>query len=613
MIDKKTLLNKLKIYLHTRFSRLVNRGNFESTIMKPLILLVVLCSLFICTLNAAPVRVPNLGLPETFEKQQLESNYMERLPDFYSQIQPMILLAAGNRAGNRHGSIQAANELGRMLLNFASSFPSASSKNGDLSDEEKGQTFRDGYSSALSSIRKQLANWGEIQSDDVEIMQIFANLFGSPHSGITKKTKNGEILSQSAGDKEIERKLLNDARIFFAAVSKIDPDNEVIQTLVNGANTLLSFAGRRIENGGDVHVQSSDVNGEVKQAFMNLAISLLSMTWKTINDTYGAKIQGEELEFHRTMLNIMKFLFPVMYRNAISRAGPNNEMLSKIHEWFGTMLPIMADLEVGRRDNEKVRNGMRKFISLLSMLTKKFENSKFRDLSTSKFAPLGRILWNFMNSMFHNISKGIEPEDYMPPGFIDQFNQGFNTFLSILGKSIGIDNDRESEIQSDKYYTNREFLKTVLNLMQDINSDHQKKAKPKELEFAQPFFTVIDKMLSTVKDIYGFGGAQTVYVDTLPTDHVDQRISVESWDRNVAADRFDQKVSVESWDQNAAANRFDHDQKVSVESGDRKGAVVMEVDDDGDMGLPEEARVQLWRALLRHGLASGLLNKKYLS
>ena len=46
-----------------------------------------------------------------------------------------------------------------------------------------------------------------------------------------------------------------------------------------------------------------------------------------------------------------------MYRNAISRAGPN-EMLSNMHEWFSTMqlmLPIsyIADLDAGRQDNKK--------------------------------------------------------------------------------------------------------------------------------------------------------------------------------------------------------------------------------------------------------------------
>ena len=595
-----------------RFSRLVDRGDFESTIMKPLILLVVLYSLSICTLDAAPV-LPNLGLPETFEKQQLD--YMERLPDFYSQIRPMILLAAGNRAGN---SIQADDELGRMLLNFASSFPLAASKNGDLSDE-KGQIFRDGYSSALSSIGKQLG--GEIQSDDDEVRQ---NLFGPPHSGMMKKTENGKILSQSAGDKELDQKVLNDAHKLITALARnADPNNEVLHTLINAANTLLSFAGRQIESGGEIQA----INGEVKQALMNFAISFLTRVRKLANDTASAKVQFDSEELSRTILNIMKFLFPAVYRNAISRAGPNNEILPKMHDWFDTMLPIMADLEVGRRDNEKMRKGMSKYISLLSMLTKKLENSKFRNLSTSKFAPLGRIVWKFMNGMFHNISKGIEPEDYMPQGYIDQVNQGFNTFLSIFGKSIGIDNDRESEIQSDEY-TTREFLKTVLNLMQDINSNHQKKAKPRELEFAQPFITVTDKILSAVKDIYGFGGAQTVHVDTLPTDHVDQKMSVESWDRKAAVDHFDQrmsvesgdqkaavdhadqKMSVESWDRNTAAGHFD--QKVSVESRDRKAATVMEVDDDGDMGLPEEAKVQLWRALLRPGLASGPLNKKYL-
>ena len=78
-----------------------------------------------------------------------------------------------------------------------------------------------------------------------------------------------------------------------------------------------------------------------------------------------------------------------------------------------------------------------------------------------------------MNGMFHNFSKDIdiEPEDYMLPNFIDQFNQEFNTLLSIFGRFVGIDNYGESEIQ---YYTNCEFLKTVLNLVEDINSIFQK-------------------------------------------------------------------------------------------------------------------------------------------
>ena len=72
--------------------------------------------------------------------------------------------------------------------------------------------------------------------------------------------------------------------------------------------------------------------------------------------TAGAKIQSEE--FRRTMLNIMNFLFPAMYRNATSRAGPN-EMLSNMHEWFSTMqlmLPIsyIADLDTGSKTTKKM-------------------------------------------------------------------------------------------------------------------------------------------------------------------------------------------------------------------------------------------------------------------
>ena len=428
--------------------------------MRPLVTLVVLCActvLFVHTLDAAPVFPSGL---ETFEKQQLEE--MMHVPKFFSKI----LAAGSNRAGTRGGSIQADNGLaiGRAFLNVASSLLSAVSKKADPSDEVR-QTFFNGFSSILPLIGQHLGDeGGEIQSED-EMLQTVMNLFGTLLSGMMEKTENGDVHAQSASSKEMEQKVLNDARNLIAALSRnvIDPNSEFIQTFINGANTIISLLGKQLESGGEIQSMASD--SELKQAVMKFYTSYLSWIRKALNDTYGEVQLANDDEFRRTLFNIVKTWFSAKRRDD-SRTHPNDETLLKMYNWFDTMLPIIAD--VGEHDQKTVQRVVNQFGSLLSALTKKVENSnKFRSHSTSNMA-LGRAAWK---SMFSAISKDMDPDD-VPPSLLNHFS----TFLSTIGRKFNIDvsSGGESHIQSN---VDSKFLKTVLNLMGTI-SDYQKKAKP---------------------------------------------------------------------------------------------------------------------------------------
>jgi hypothetical protein len=184
-----------------------------------------------------------------------------------------------------------------------------------------------------------------------------------------KKIENGKILLQSASDEEMERKVLNDAYKLISAMGRnADPiitTKHILQTLNNGANTLLSFAGRPMidsTSGGKVQLQFID--GEVKQALMNFGISFLSYVRKLANNTDSAKVQfANSEEFLLTFLNIMQVLNDVVHKGA-RHASPNNEMLPKLYNWINTMFPIFT----GKRDDEIMRKGLNEFISLLPSL-----------------------------------------------------------------------------------------------------------------------------------------------------------------------------------------------------------------------------------------------------
>jgi hypothetical protein len=61
-----------------------------------------------------------------------------------------------------------------------------------------------------------------------------------------------------------------------------------------------------------------------------------------------------------------------------------------------------------------MRKGLNQFTSLFSALLK---NTKFPSLSTSKFAALGPTIWKSIRGFVDNISKDIEPKEYMLPDY----------------------------------------------------------------------------------------------------------------------------------------------------------------------------------------------------
>ena len=498
--------------------------------MKFLITLVVLCTALLFTLDAAPV-IPS-GY-ETFEIQQ---------PDEMMKISPHWT--------GRDGSIQADNKPERVLLNVASSILSAASKEADPNDELL-QTVLNEFNSTLSLLGNKLnGEGGEIQSGN-EMMQTVMNLFGTLLSGITKKIDSSEVHVQSGSEKDAERRALNAARNFFSVVSKkADPSSEVVQTFLNGANTLLSLGEKQLDNGGEI--QSSD--NEVKQALMNLVISFLPLVRKAINNSFGEAQFAIGDEFHRTFFNIAKVLSSAMRRNA----DPNDDVLQKHYGFVDAALPILAD--VGELNSEKVQTLWNQFGSLLSAATKKIENSnlKIRSRSSKLFKVAVPALLNYFSNFLTDARKNIEPDDNVERSVINHLS----TLLSNIGRKIYSGTHGASQIQSD---INSELLTTVLNFLGTVGSEAQKKAKPND-EFAQPFFTLFNTMVSASRD--EIRGAQEVHADTLPT---------------YTAKHFDQSMTTESVDENA-------------------------VIEEADVDLSEEATIQLWGAILS-GLTSGVLNK----
>ena len=109
--------------------------------MRPLITLVVLCTAFFITINAAPV------LPSGYKLETL-----------------------------RERDAQAGSELEQASVNAVSSLLSAASKIANQNNDLQQSSFNE-FNSVLSSFGKRLSNEeGEIQSDD-EMMQA---LFGIP-------------------------------------------------------------------------------------------------------------------------------------------------------------------------------------------------------------------------------------------------------------------------------------------------------------------------------------------------------------------------------------------------------------------------------------------------
>ena len=280
--------------------------------MRSLITLVVLCTVFFITINAAPV------LPSGYELETL---------------------------GNRDA--QTGSELEQASVNVVSSLLSAASKIADQNDDLQQSPFN-GFNSVLSSLGKQLSNEeGEIQSDDENLMmqalfgtplvksdevhvqldneQLLINLISAVRaifsalrnesdpngeaprildgidsilSAVEKRLNEGE---QSVGDNEIRRIILDFMDTIISALRKtVEPYDEMASTFFNGFATLLSFIRYKIENGEGV-LQSSD--DEMKQAVMNIL------------GNNGEIQTADDDELERTFINIMKVIFSAYRRN----------------------------------------------------------------------------------------------------------------------------------------------------------------------------------------------------------------------------------------------------------------------------------------------------------
>jgi hypothetical protein len=371
--------------------------------MKPVnvITLVVLCTAFFVTVNAAPV------LPSGYESEMLSDS-----------------------------SIQAGSELGQTFINFASSPLSAASKKADqLQNDELQQSLFNGI---LSSLGKWLGNeGGEIQSDD-ETMQA---LFGTP------STKSNEVHVQSSSNKvllnlisalravilyamkesapatgeapltfldgfdsilsAVEKHLdegqqsVDDNEIretFFDAVDNVlsalgrdaGPSDEMTQSFVNGFKTVLSLVRNEFENGGEI-IQSSD--GEIKRAVMNILGN-------------NGEIQTDS-DLERTVINVFNAIFSAFSRNI----DPNNEFARALFNAADTLVSIFGKAMRSNGENqptdEEIFNELAShFNSIISAWIKGVEIQSTDLMGEAKTQLWDAILGSLATSVLNNYLNG---------------------------------------------------------------------------------------------------------------------------------------------------------------------------------------------------------------
>ena len=291
----------------------------------------------------------------------------------------------------------------------------------------------------------------------------------------------------------------------------------------------------------------SQQSDEMAKTFLNVFTKILT----TAGDKVGrdGSIQADN-ELGKMVLNIASGLLS----SASKKADPNDEFQQTFFNGFNSILS-----SIGKRlgeggeiqsDDEMSKTIMNLVGTLLSAMTKKIDNGETQSAD--------EIMPAFLN-LFRNVlslaSENADPKDDVAKTF---FN-GFNALLSAFGRQFS--NGGGGRIQSDNGLPG-----VFLNLLSNFGSVLQKKASPKD-EMAQTFFTLFNTMLSAANNKIG-EGSQEVHVDTLPT---------------YTAKRFDQSMSMESVDENAAMV-------------------------EGDMDLSEEAKTQLWGAILG-SLASGALSR----
>ena len=300
---------------------------------KFLITLVVQFTALFITLDAAPVLSSAVGFGAA--GGQHFSGKAKIFLDIFSN-------AAGNRAG-RDSSIQADIELWRT---FISNFLSTVSKKAALNDEEE-KTLLDGVNSVLSFIGSKLDEDDEIQ----EVMKIITNGFGTLFLGMPK----------NFSDEELGRAIFNFANSFLSSMRETaDPNNEIARTYFHGFKTIFRLFGKLLEEEGGI--QSRD--GEMKQAFVNLATGVLSGIGK-MTEAHSANID----ETAWTFLNIMKIMSLAQCRNA----NPNEDLVQKTCDMFDTLFFLSAMASDGELRNEKEQTLLNQFRRLFSTVIKRIK------------------------------------------------------------------------------------------------------------------------------------------------------------------------------------------------------------------------------------------------
>ena len=232
---------------------------------------------------------------------------------------------------------------------------------------------------------------------------------------------------------------------------------------------------------------------------------------------------------------------------ASKKADPNDELQQSLFNGFNSILS-----SIGKQldDGGKIQSNdemAQTFMNLFGTIL----SAMTKKIDNGEVQSADEIMPAFLN-LFSNVlslaSKKADPNDKLAQTFLN----GFSTLLSAFGRKF---NSGGSQIQS-----NNELPGAVLNLLGNLGSALQKKANPKD-DTAQTFFSLFNTLVSGAKN--RIGGGQEAHVDTLP--YTAKRSMLESMDENAAM----------------------------VEA---------------DVDLSEEAKTQLWGAILRT-LASGVLNK----
>ena len=291
--------------------------------------------------------------------------------------------------------------------------------------------------------------------------------------------------------------------------------------------------------------QQSD---EMAKTFLNVFTKILSAAGDRIGR--DGSIQADD-ELGKTFLNVVSSLLSAMGK----KADPNDKLQQTFFNGFNSILSSIGKrLDEGgeiQSDDEMTKTIMNLVGTLFSAMTKKIDSGEIQ--SADEIMP---AFLNLFSNALSLASKKVDPKDDVAKSV---FN-GFNTLLSAFGRQFN--SGGGSQIQSDNGLPG-----AFLNILGTLGSALQKEASPKD-ELAQPFFTLFNTILSAAKNKVGEGGAQEVHVDTLPT---------------YTAKRFDQSMLMESVNKNAAMV-------------------------EGDMDLSEEAKTQLWGAILS-SLASSALSK----